>query len=123
MGNQEAMGRKSESLRKLSRQLSYFINWSEHFMDHMARAHQVWRPTLVWKSKTEEPLTMNRLRNETMGPYNENGGDLALKLEQTITAWMPETLYKKRVQLVRAKLEMDLQLGADYSETTKALVM
>ena len=54
MGNQEAMGRKSESLRRLSGQPGYFINWSEHFMDHIARVHQVWRPTLVWMSKTEE---------------------------------------------------------------------
>ena len=64
-------------------------------MDHMARVHQVWRPTLVWMSKTDEPLTMHRLRIETMGLYNENAGDLALKLEQTIIDWMPETLYKK----------------------------
>ena len=99
MGHQEAMGRKSESLRKLSGQPSDFINGSEHFMGHMARVHQIWRPTLVWMSKTEDPLTANRLRNETMGPYNENAGDLALKLEQTILDWMPETLYKKRIQL------------------------
>ena len=99
MENQEAMGRKRESLRKLSGQLHDFINWSEHFTDHMARVHQVWRPTLVWMSKTDEPLTMHHLRNETVGPYNENVGDLALKLEQTIIGWMPETLYKKRIQL------------------------
>ena len=49
-------------------------------MDHVARVHQVWRPTLVWMSKTEEPLTKNRLRNETMGPYNENAVDMALKV-------------------------------------------
>ena len=42
---------------------------------------------------------MNRLRNETMGSYNENVGDLPLKLEQTIVDWMPETLYKNRIQL------------------------
>ena len=99
MENQEAMGRKSESLREFSGQPSYFINWSEHFMVHMARVHQVWRPTRVGMSKTDEPLTMHRLRNETMAPYNENDGDLALKLEQTIIDWMPETLCKKRVQL------------------------
>ena len=95
MGNQEAMGRKSESLRKFSGQPSDFINWSEHLMDHMARVHQVLRPTLVRMSKTEEPLTMHRLRNDTIGPYNENAGDLALKFEQTIIDWMPKTLYKK----------------------------
>ena len=70
-GNQEAMGRKSESLRQFSSQPSDVITWSERYMDHMARVHQVWRPTLRWMAKTEEPLTMNRLRNETMGPYNE----------------------------------------------------
>ena len=64
-------------------------------MDHMARVHQVWRPTLLWMAKTEDPLT----RNKTMGPFNESAGDLSLKLEQTIIDWMPETLYKKRVQL------------------------
>ena len=82
MENQEALGRKSESLRKFSGQPGDFISWSEHFMDHMARVHQVWRPTLVWMSKTEEPLTMNPLRNDTIGLYRENAGDLALKLEQ-----------------------------------------
>ena len=99
MGNQEAMGRKGESHRKFSSQPSYFVNWTELFMDHMSRVHQVWRPTLLWMSRTEEPLTMDRLRNETMKPYNEHAGDLSLKLEQTIIDWMPETLYKKRVQL------------------------
>ena len=99
MENQEAIGRKSESLRNFSGQPSDFINGSEHFMDHMARAHRVWRPTLVWMSKIEELLTMHRLRNYTIGPYNENAGDLTLKLEQTIIDWLPETLHKKRVQL------------------------
>ena len=90
LGNQEAMGRKSESLRKFSGQPGDFINWSEHFMDHMAHVHQVWRPTLVWMSKNEEPPTMHRLRDDTIGPYNENACDLALKLEQTFIVWMPE---------------------------------
>ena len=102
MGNQGAMGRKSESLRKFSGQAGDFINRSEHFMDHMARVHQVWRPTLVWMSKTEEPLTMHRLRNDTIGSYNENAGDLALKLEHKNIDWMPESLYKKPVQLAES---------------------
>ena len=42
---------------------------------------------------------MNRLRNETMGPDNENAGDLSLKSEQAILDWAPGTLYKKRLQL------------------------
>ena len=50
-------------------------------------------------SKTEDPRSVNRLRNETMGPYNKNAGDLSLKSEQTIVDWMIETSYKKRVQL------------------------
>ena len=99
MGNQEAVGRKSESLRKFSGQPSDFMNWSDHFMDHIARVRQVWRPTLLWMSKTKEPLTMHRLRNDTIGPYDENAGDVALKSEQTILDWMPDTLYKKRLQL------------------------
>ena len=36
---------------------------------------------------------------DAIGLYNENAGDVALKFEQTIIYWMPETLYKKRVQL------------------------
>ena len=91
MGNQEAMGRKSESLRRFSGQPCDFITWCEHFMDHMARVHQVWRPTLIWMSKTEDTLTMDQLRNQSMGLFGENAGDVSLKLEQTIIDWMPET--------------------------------
>ena len=68
---------------------------------------------------------MHRLRNDTIGPYNENAGDVALKLEQTVIDWMPETLYKKRVSPleVQVRLKMALQSGADSSGTTKALEM
>ena len=84
MGNQEAMGRKSESLRRFSGKPSDFITWSKHSVDHMARVHQVWRPKLIWMSKTEESLTLHRLCNEVTGSLNENAGDLSLKQEQTV---------------------------------------
>ena len=66
MGNQEAMNRNIESLRRFSGQPGGFITWSEHFMDHMARVHHAWRPTFSWMSKTKEPRTMQPPRNESM---------------------------------------------------------
>lgn len=47
MGNQKAMDAHSETLKVFSGNASGFRYWSQRFVDHMARAHIAWRPTLL----------------------------------------------------------------------------
>ena len=105
MGNLEAMSRKSESLRRFSGNSADFTNWSEHFMDHMSRVHVTWRGVLQYISTCSEDLSLSRLRQDLLGPNQEPAHELAMKLEQTIIDWMPESLYKRRVQLCGGKSE------------------
>ena len=51
MGDQEAINRKNESLRKFDGSAAKFANWAKHFIDHMAKmakVHPAWRPALEW---------------------------------------------------------------------------
>ena len=74
MGDLKAINTKSESLKKLSGDSADFKSWSEHMMDHMAK---VYPAALKYLSKTDENLSGNRLRMDTMGPYSTNSWDLA----------------------------------------------
>ena len=105
MGNLEAMSRKSESLRRFSGNSADFTNWSEHFMDHMSRVHVSWRGVLQYISTCSEDLSLSRLHQDLLGPNQEPANELAMKLEQTIIDWMPESLYKRRAQLCDGKSE------------------
>ena len=80
MGNSIEINKKSESLRKITGNPADIIDWSNHFIDHMAKVHISWRYTLEWISKTQENLSMSRLRADWLGPYRENAHDLAVKL-------------------------------------------
>ena len=99
MGDSRAINQKSESLKKWSGQAEDFKTWSEHLMDHMVKVHPEWKPALKYLSKTDEDLSFTRLRTEWLGPYKENGVDLAVKLEQLICDDMPERYYRRRIQL------------------------
>ena len=104
MGNQEAMERKT-SLKPFSGEPGDFGDWREHFMDHMFRVHSDWRATLEWLSKTPENITFSRLNVEVMGPFKENAGGLAVKLEQLLIDYMPAKIYRRRNQLVGSQTE------------------
>ena len=93
------INKTSESLRRISGNPSDFIDWSSHFIDHMAKVHICWRYTLEWVSKTTENRSMRRLRADWLGPYRENNQDLAIKLEQLLVDYLPTTQYRKRRQL------------------------
>ena len=99
MGDQEKMDRINPSLKKFSGSPIHFMNWAKHLVDHMHKVHPVWRSTLEWCGRTDEPLNFARLNSEKLGPFNEHAGELAMKLEQTICDWLPEKLYNRRVQL------------------------
>ena len=89
MWNSIEIHKKSEFLRKFTGNPADFIDWSNHFMDHMAKVHISWRYTLEWVSKTKANLSMNRLRADWLGPYTENAHDLAVKLEQSLVDDLP----------------------------------
>ena len=105
MGDQEAINKKSESLRKFDGSAAKFANWAKHFTDHMSRVHPAWRATLEWFSLTNEDLSFRRLYTEYLGPFKEPAVDLAVKLEQCIVDYLPETMYDRRVQLCGGKSE------------------
>ena len=42
---------------------------------------------------------MSRLTNETLGPFNENARELAVKFEQVLVDWLAKHMYANRVQL------------------------
>ena len=48
---------------------------------------------------------MASLATETLGPFQENAAELALKFEQTLVDWLPERLYNNRVQLAGGNAE------------------
>ena len=99
MGDAKAINSKSESLKKWNGESTEFRLWSEKIMDHLAKVHPEWKPSLKWISKTNESLSFTRLATEHMGPHQEHAIDLAVKLEQLLCDWMPENHYRRRVQL------------------------
>ena len=99
MGNQEQMDRKNESLRAFNGSPETFKAWAQHMIDHMARVHPAWRPALEWMAQTDENLEFARLNNEVLGPYAEPAHELAVKFEQVLVDWIPESLYQRRTQL------------------------
>ena len=99
MGDQEAINRKNESLRKFDGSAAKFANWAKHFIDHMAKVHPAWRPALEWFSTCEEDLNFRRLHTEVLGPFSEPSIDLAIKLEQCLVDYLPEVMYDRRIQL------------------------
>ena len=117
MGDQEAINRKSESLRKFSGHAADFYLWSEHFIDHLSKVHTAWRYVLEWFAKPIDDVSMARLRQETLGPYHENAAELPEKLEQLIVDWLPDVDYGRRNQLCNGEkgngLAMWRRLHAD----------
>ena len=99
MGDQEAMARRSESLRIFSGSSVDFMNWAKHMVDHMAKVHPHWRHVLEWMSVTKQDMSLSRLSNERLGPFDENARELAVKLEQQLVDWLPEHMYSNRIQL------------------------
>ena len=89
MGNQKAMDAKSENLKTFNGNPVDFKDWSERFEDHMAKIHMHWRAALRWVGSTEEDLGYQRLRRESVGPYNESVVELSNKLEQTLVNYTP----------------------------------
>lgn len=55
--------------------------------------------------QTPENITFSRLNVEVMGPFNENAGGLAVKLEQLLIDYMPAKIYRRRNQLVGSQTE------------------
>ena len=53
MGDQEAMSRKSESLRKFSGNAADFNNWAKHMCDHMGKSKAKQTPELYKVSGRE----------------------------------------------------------------------
>ena len=103
MGDQEAINKKDESLRRFDGSAAKFGAWAKHFVDHMSKVHPAWRNALEWFAATTEDLSFSRLFTETLGPYNESAVDLAVKLEQCIVDYLPESMYGRRVQLCGGK--------------------
>ena len=66
LGDQDAMGKKSESLKRFSGNASDFFAWSKHFVDHMCKVHGEWRRVLEWipKHGADKPFRMSVLRDE-----------------------------------------------------------
>ena len=105
MGNQKKMDEPSSYLKGFSGNPVDFKHWSERFVDHMAKVHVMWRSTLNWMGRTNEDLSYDRLRTEAIGPFNENGVEIAQKLEATIIGYMPESMYNNRVELCGGPME------------------
>ena len=99
IGNQEKIDTKDEPLRKFNGEPETFQAWANHMADHLGKVCSSWKPILEWISKTDEDLSFSRLKNEVLGPYNEPADELAVKLEQLIVDWIPESLYNRRDQL------------------------
>ena len=107
MGDSEAMQRMNPALKRFTGEPGSFQDWAGHFIDHMAKVEITWRSTLNWLATTDEDLSYRRLEQEGIGPYRENAASLAMKLEQTIVDWLPERLYKRRVQLCGGPTEQN----------------
>ena len=105
MGDQDAINKKDESLRRFDGSAAKFSNWAKHFVDHVARVHPAWRTALERFGKCSEDLSLRRLHNEVIGPLSEPAVDLSVKLEQCIVDYLPETMYDRRVQLCGGKAE------------------
>ena len=84
IGDQKAMHRKSDSLRKFNGQAEGFASWIGHMTDHMGKVHPCWRQVLNWLSVTNEPLDFASLRGQVVGPFDEDALDLTVKFEQVI---------------------------------------
>ena len=103
MGDQEAINRKNESLRRFDGTAANFANWSKHVIDHMAKVHPACRPALEWIATCEEDLSFRRLHTEDLGPFSEPSIDLASQLEQCLVDDLPEVMYDRRIQLCGGK--------------------
>ena len=57
--------------------------------------------------RTNEDLSFARLSTEAVGPYNENGVEIAQKLEATIIGYMPESMYNNRVERRGGPMELN----------------
>ena len=71
----------------------------------MAKVHPAWRPTLKRFATCTEDLSFSRLNSEVLGPAQESASDLAMKLEQFLCDWLPESFYNRRDQLCGGGLE------------------
>ena len=71
MGDQEAINKKDESLRRFDGSAAKFSAWAKHVVDHMAKVHPAWRGALEWFATTTEDVSFSKLYTETLGPYNE----------------------------------------------------
>lgn len=80
MGDQEAIIKKDESLRRFDGSAAKFGGWAKTFVDHMAKVHQAWRAALEWFSTTIKDLYFSRLYTETLGQYNEPAVGLSVKM-------------------------------------------
>ena len=105
MGNTKGMHPKSDSLRKFSGNTEDFAAWAQHIIDHMTKVHSYWKYTLNWLAATDCVLSYANLRGQTLGPFNEDSVDLAIKFEQVLADWLPEKLYLRRAQLSGGKSE------------------
>ena len=105
MGDQKAMHRKSDSLRKFNGQPEGFAAWTGHMTDHMGKVHPYWRQVLNWLSSTNKPLDFASLHGVVIGPFDESALDLTVKFEQVIVDWLPEKYYLRRAQLAGGKNE------------------
>ncbi|MCH1582993.1 MAG: hypothetical protein L7S63_07745, partial [Flavobacteriales bacterium] len=105
MGDQKAMHRKSDSLRRFTGTAENFGSWTGHMIDHMGKVHPCWRQVLNWLAATDDPLDFPSIQHAVLGPFNENARDLAIKFEQVIVDWIPEKLYLRRAQLAGGKHE------------------
>ena len=103
MGDQEAINKKDESLRRFDGSATKSGAWAKHFLDHMARVHPAWRGALEWFATTTVDLSFLRLYTETLGPHSEPAVDLSVKLEQCIVDYLPESMYGRREQLCGGK--------------------
>ena len=99
MGNQERMESKNDSLKNFSGSAETFKQWAERVMDHMAKVHPIWRPTLEYVAKTNDDLSFARLNQEHLGPFGEPAHELAIKFEQVLVDLLPDSLYQRRMQL------------------------
>ena len=66
MGDQEAMVRKSDSVRKFSGQAVDVVNWARHMVDHMAKVHPHWRHALEWLAVIKQDMSLTKIANELL---------------------------------------------------------
>ena len=63
MGNQKKMDGPTNYLKMFPGNPVDFKHRSERFVDHMVKAHVMWRSTLTWMGRTNEDLSFARLKN------------------------------------------------------------